>query len=68
MQVYFKRFLIQGDARQIKVLRPQRFLKLDGKNFLTDSIPVKWSVISIRKSILPGKWGWGHSHALVLDK
>lgn len=65
---YCWKFLIKVDARQIKVLHPQQFLKLDGNSFLTDSIPVKWSVIPIRKSILPGKWGWGHSHALVLDK
>lgn len=39
--IYSWRFFIKDDVRSMKVICPQRFLKLDGKNFLKDSIPVK---------------------------
>ena len=39
--IYGWRFFIKDDVRSMKVICPQRFLKLDGKNFLKDSILVK---------------------------
>ena len=66
--IYSWRFFIKDDVRSMKVICPQRFLKLDGKNFLKDSIPVKWSIKNIRTSFLPGKWGYSHTSVLVLDK
>lgn len=66
--IYRWRFFIKNDVRSMKVICPQQFLKLDGKNFLKDSIPVKWSIKNIKTSFIPGKWGYSHIPVLMLDK